>query len=181
MFLISITEAIAVLAIISIVFHSVRSCIMLSRIQPHSSIRLTSMWILTYPITRCVSPRTTDSRSLIRLSRLYRVTSPCLSLQSEPDTTLGCPISFITFGQVIRSFDGLRCPSTTKCHSARRNSQYVFVSPTRLLQTQRIIFAVSVFHAALVVFAGIQIHETKAALVRRSDCDGSVDYVVSRI
>jgi uncharacterized membrane protein (DUF373 family) len=34
-----------------------------------------------------------------------------------------------------------------------------------------------IFHAALVVFAGIQIHETKAALVRRSDCDGSVDYV----
>lgn len=43
------------------------------------------------------------------------------------------------------------------------------------------VFVVSVFHAALVVFSGIQIHETKAALVRRPNCDGSVDYVVSRI
>jgi hypothetical protein len=43
------------------------------------------------------------------------------------------------------------------------------------------VFAVSVFHAALVVFAGIQIHETRAALVRTPNCDGSVDYVVSRI
>jgi len=34
-----------------------------------------------------------------------------------------------------------------------------------------------VFHAALVVFAGIQIHETKTALVRRPNCDGTVDYV----
>ncbi|KAH9063453.1 hypothetical protein EDB87DRAFT_1603804 [Lactarius vividus] len=34
-----------------------------------------------------------------------------------------------------------------------------------------------VFHAALVVFAAIQIHETKAALVRRPNCDGTVDYV----
>jgi len=34
-----------------------------------------------------------------------------------------------------------------------------------------------IFHAALVVFAGIQIHETRAALVRTPDCDGSVDYV----
>jgi len=33
------------------------------------------------------------------------------------------------------------------------------------------------FHAALVVFAAIQIHETKAALVRSKDCDGTVDYV----
>ena len=43
------------------------------------------------------------------------------------------------------------------------------------------VFALSVFYAALVVFAGIQIHETKTALVRRPDCDGSVDYVVSRV
>ena len=42
-------------------------------------------------------------------------------------------------------------------------------------------FAVSVFHAALVVFAGIQVHETRTALVRRTDCDGTVDYVVSGI
>jgi hypothetical protein len=41
------------------------------------------------------------------------------------------------------------------------------------------VFAVSVFHAALVVFAGIQIHETKAALVRTPNCDGTVNYVVS--
>jgi len=34
------------------------------------------------------------------------------------------------------------------------------------------------FHAALVVFAAIQIHETRTALVRRPDCDGSVDYVL---
>lgn len=43
------------------------------------------------------------------------------------------------------------------------------------------VFAVLVFYAALVVFAGIQIHETRAALVRIPDCDGSVDYVVSQI
>ncbi|KAI9466195.1 hypothetical protein BJY52DRAFT_1201837 [Lactarius psammicola] len=34
-----------------------------------------------------------------------------------------------------------------------------------------------VFHAALLVFAGIQIHETKAALVRQPNCDGDDDYV----
>ncbi len=39
----------------------------------------------------------------------------------------------------------------------------------------------SVFHAALVVFAAIQIHETKTALVREPNCDGTVDYVVCSI
>ncbi|KAF8275032.1 hypothetical protein EI94DRAFT_1768350 [Lactarius quietus] len=34
-----------------------------------------------------------------------------------------------------------------------------------------------VFHAALVVFSGIQIHETRTALVRTPNCDGSVSYV----
>jgi hypothetical protein len=38
--------------------------------------------------------------------------------------------------------------------------------------------ATSVFHAALVGFAAIQIHETKVALVRTPDCDGSVSFVV---
>lgn len=38
--------------------------------------------------------------------------------------------------------------------------------------------AESVFHAALVVFSAIQIHETRSALVRTPDCDGSVDFVV---
>jgi hypothetical protein len=33
------------------------------------------------------------------------------------------------------------------------------------------------FHAALVVFSAIQIHETRSALVQRPDCDGSVDFV----
>ena len=35
-----------------------------------------------------------------------------------------------------------------------------------------------VFHVALVVFATIQIHETKAALVRLPNCDATVNYVV---
>ncbi|KAH9001287.1 hypothetical protein EDB92DRAFT_1939044 [Lactarius akahatsu] len=35
-----------------------------------------------------------------------------------------------------------------------------------------------VFHVALVVFAAIQVHETKAALVRKPDCDGTNDYVL---
>jgi hypothetical protein len=35
-----------------------------------------------------------------------------------------------------------------------------------------------VFHLALVVFASIQIHETKTALVQQPNCDGSDDYVV---
>jgi len=40
----------------------------------------------------------------------------------------------------------------------------------------------TVFHAALVIFAAIQIHETKAALVRTSDCDGTnFDYVVCSV
>jgi len=34
-----------------------------------------------------------------------------------------------------------------------------------------------IFHSALVVFAAIQIHETKAALVRLQDCDSTVDYI----
>lgn len=34
-----------------------------------------------------------------------------------------------------------------------------------------------IFHVALVVFSAIQIHETKTALVRTPDCDGTVDYV----
>jgi len=34
------------------------------------------------------------------------------------------------------------------------------------------------FHAALIFFSAIQIHETKTALVRRPDCDGTVDYVL---
>jgi len=34
-----------------------------------------------------------------------------------------------------------------------------------------------VFHVALVVFAVIQVHETKVALVRTPNCDGTVDYV----
>ena len=34
------------------------------------------------------------------------------------------------------------------------------------------------FHAALIVFAAIQIHETRVALVRRPNCDGTVSYVV---
>ncbi|KAI0054055.1 hypothetical protein FA95DRAFT_1551854 [Auriscalpium vulgare] len=33
------------------------------------------------------------------------------------------------------------------------------------------------FHLALIVFAAIQVHETKAALVRLPNCDGSVSYV----
>ena len=41
------------------------------------------------------------------------------------------------------------------------------------------VFAMSAFHAALVVFAGIQIHETKTALVQTPNCDGAVNYVVS--
>jgi hypothetical protein len=36
----------------------------------------------------------------------------------------------------------------------------------------------SVFHAALIFFAAVQIHETKTALVRLPDCDGTVNYVV---
>ena len=36
----------------------------------------------------------------------------------------------------------------------------------------------AVFHVALVVFSAIQIHETRTALVRTPDCDGTVDYVV---
>src|SRR6266436_6178764 len=36
----------------------------------------------------------------------------------------------------------------------------------------------SVFHASLVIFAAIQIHETKTALVRQPNCDSTVDYVV---
>lgn len=35
-----------------------------------------------------------------------------------------------------------------------------------------------VFHVALVVFAAIQVHETKAALVQFPNCDGSDNYVV---
>jgi hypothetical protein len=35
-----------------------------------------------------------------------------------------------------------------------------------------------VFHVALVVFAAIQVHETKAALVQDPGCDGTVNYVV---
>lgn len=34
-----------------------------------------------------------------------------------------------------------------------------------------------VFHAALIVFAALQVHETHTALVRLQDCDGSVDFV----
>lgn len=34
------------------------------------------------------------------------------------------------------------------------------------------------FHAALIVFATIQIHETKVALVRKPNCDGTNDFVV---
>ncbi|ETW85941.1 hypothetical protein HETIRDRAFT_424995 [Heterobasidion irregulare TC 32-1] len=34
-----------------------------------------------------------------------------------------------------------------------------------------------VFHAALIVFAALQVHETRTALVRLQDCDGSVDFV----
>lgn len=37
----------------------------------------------------------------------------------------------------------------------------------------------AVFHAALIVFAALQVHETRTALVRLQDCDGSVDFVVS--
>jgi len=37
----------------------------------------------------------------------------------------------------------------------------------------------SVFHVALVVFATIQIHETKGALVQNANCDYTVSYVVS--
>lgn len=36
----------------------------------------------------------------------------------------------------------------------------------------------SVFHAALIFFAALQIHETKTALVRLPDCDGTVNFVV---
>ena len=36
----------------------------------------------------------------------------------------------------------------------------------------------SVFHAALIFFAALQIHETKTALVRLPDCDSTVDFVV---
>ncbi|KAH9180534.1 hypothetical protein EDB89DRAFT_2120712 [Lactarius sanguifluus] len=35
-----------------------------------------------------------------------------------------------------------------------------------------------VFHSALLVFAAIQVHETKAALVRIPNCDGTDDYVL---
>jgi hypothetical protein len=35
-----------------------------------------------------------------------------------------------------------------------------------------------VFHLALLFFAAVQIHETKTALVRLPNCDGTVNYVV---
>jgi len=39
------------------------------------------------------------------------------------------------------------------------------------------LIGILVFHVALVVFATIQIHETKAALVRLPNCDATVNYV----
>jgi len=39
------------------------------------------------------------------------------------------------------------------------------------------LIGILIFHAALIFFAALQIHETKAALVRLPNCDGTTDYV----
>ena len=35
-----------------------------------------------------------------------------------------------------------------------------------------------VFHLALIVFAALQVHETKTALVTETGCDGNDNYIV---
>ena len=42
----------------------------------------------------------------------------------------------------------------------------------------RLIFTLLVFHAALIIGAALQVHETQIALVTLPDCDGTYDYVV---
>jgi len=39
------------------------------------------------------------------------------------------------------------------------------------------LFGILLFHLALMVFAALQVHQTKSALVTIANCDGSVDYI----
>lgn len=90
------------------------------------------------------------------ISVVFHLVAEHVDLSASNYKTIPCYLALFVLAEVfelLMAFDALRL----------RN----------VIQLVGILF----FHAALVLFAAIQIHETKSALVQRSDCDYTVDYV----
>ena len=75
--------------------------------------------------------------------------------------------------ELFIAFDALRLRNTIQLIGLLRQSPVQDVALSYLVSR-------SVFHAALVVGAALQVYETKTGLVTLEDCDGTFDYVVRR-
>jgi len=73
------------------------------------------------------------------------------------------------------------CPQTVPCYLALFVLAEIFelLMAFDALRLRNVIQLVGIllFHVALIFFAALQIHETKTALVREPNCDGTVDFV----
>lgn len=73
------------------------------------------------------------------------------------------------------AFDALRLRNIIQLAGIVRESGSLFSSAPCLMV---VLPAPTVFHLALMVFAALQVHQTKTALVMEGDCPGSENYVV---
>jgi len=65
-------------------------------------------------------------------------------------------------------------------YATSSNSSDFYVSTLFSLLPCQAYLSIQVFHSALVVCAALQVYETKTALVKVDDCDGTFNYVVYR-
>lgn len=91
------------------------------------------------------------------ISIVFHLVSEHVDLEQSNYKTIPCYLALFVLAEIfelLMAFDALRLRNVIQ------------------------LVGILVFHAALVVFAGIQVHETKVALVRIPDCDGTDDYVL---
>jgi len=90
------------------------------------------------------------------ISIVFHLVNEHVNLSSSYYRTIPCYLALFVLAEIfelLMAFDALRLRNVIQ------------------------LVGILLFHAALIFFAAVQIHETKTALVRRPDCDGTVDYV----
>ncbi|KAI0306591.1 hypothetical protein B0F90DRAFT_1808253 [Multifurca ochricompacta] len=90
------------------------------------------------------------------ISLVFRLVAEHVDLNKPNYKTIPCYLALFVLAEIfelLMAFDALRLRNVIQ------------------------LAGILMFHVALVVFAAIQVHETRAALVRTPNCDGSVNYV----
>lgn len=143
------TEGFVVLAMVAAVFAFVRHYPLYSPYIRLIVIRYRSQNMSTYPYHN---------------TRRYHVTLRCSSLPSEH----ALRVARGTFTDGFAGYSSCSWPSMRYDYEMSSNSSAFSVCREKSTRSHliRIIASLTGFHLALVVFAAIQIHETRAALVR---------------